>query len=190
MFTITRRQYDLIMHQAQACFPQESGGILGGREDVILGILPVFNQNLYDRTTQFGMTADDIDRGFRFLEKYNLNYYGIYHSHPKGIPYPSKQDLSHGQKYLFIIGLQDRFNPQLIAWEIEKGEPVQVPIRVVDDKLVEEMYLSPENPRLADVAEPDELVRLAKMIDDIIHKRIEYPKDAPTWDSSSFSTTA
>jgi proteasome lid subunit RPN8/RPN11 len=190
MFTITRRQFDMIMHQAQACYPQEAGGILGGREDVILGVLPVFNQYLYDRTKTFGMTPDDIDRGYRFLAKYNLEYYGVYHSHPKGIPYPSKEDLSHNQRYLFIISLADRYNPVLMAWEVDKGEITQVPIRIVNESFVEQMYLSPENPKLLDVAEPDEMTKLSQMIADIINGKMEYKKESPKWDSSSFSTKA
>ena len=147
MFTITQRQYDIIMHQAQACFPQESGGILGGTGGRDPRHTAGFQQYLYDRTESFGMTADDIDRGSRFLEKNKLDYYGIYHSHPKGIPYPSKQDLSHEQKYQFIIGLADRYNPELYAWQVEKGEMTQVPIRIVDESFVEQMYLSPDNPK-------------------------------------------
>jgi len=189
MFIITNRQYDLIMHQAQACYPQEAGGILGGREDVILGVLPVFNQFLYDRTKTFGMTADDIDRGYRFLAKHNLDYYGIYHSHPKGIPYPSREDLSHNQRYHFIVSLADRYNPVFAAWEVEKGEIIQVPIQIVDENLVEQMYLSPEMPSLSESA-PDEMTKLSRMIGDIISGKIEYKKESPKWDSSSFSTTA
>ena len=189
VFMITNRQYDLIMHQAQACFPQESGGILGGRENVILGVLPVFNQFLYDRTRTFGMTADDIDRGYRFLAKHDLDYLGIYHTHPKGIAYPSKEDLAHNQKYHFIVSLADRYNPVFAAWEVEKGEIIQVPIQIVDEKLVEQMYLSPEKPSLSESA-PDEMTRLAGMISDIIEGKIRYNKEAPKWDSSTFSTTA
>jgi [CysO sulfur-carrier protein]-S-L-cysteine hydrolase len=191
MFTITKRQYDLIMHQAEACYPQESGGILGGREDVILGVLPVFNQYLYDRTGSFGITADDIDRGYRFLEKNKLDYYGIYHSHPKGVPYPSKQDLSHGQKYHFIIGLANRYDPEFYAWQVEKGGITQVPIRIVDESFVEQMYLTPENPRLTETAMPDEMKELSKMIDNIIHGRDNtYVKVPEKWDSTTFSTKA
>ena len=189
MFIITQRQYDLIMHQAQACFPQESGGILGGRENVILGVLPVFNQFLYDRTKTFGMTADDIDRGYRFLAKYNLEYYGIYHSHPKGLPYPSREDLSHNQRYHFIVSLADRYNPLLMAWEVAGSQIIQVPIQIVDEGLVEQMYLSPEKPSLSEAA-PDEMTKLSQIIAAIINGKIEYKKESPKWDSSTFSTTA
>ena len=189
VFIITNRQYDLIMHQAQACYPQEAGGILGGRENVILGVLPVFNQFLYDRTKTFGMTADDLDRGYRFLAKHNLEYYGIYHTHPKGIPYPSRADLSHNQKYHFIVSLADRYNPLLMAWEVAGSQIIQVPIQIVDEGLVEQMYLSPEKPSISEAA-PDEMTKLSQMIADIISGKIEYKKESPKWDSSSFSTMA
>lgn len=189
MFTITQHQYELILKQAEACWPQESGGILGGKENVILGILPVFNQYLYDRTKTFGMTSDDIDRGHRFLAKHNLQYYGIYHSHPGGSPYPSREDLAHNERYHFIVSLADRYNPALFAWEFAQGEVTPVPIQVVDDSLVQQMFLSPDRPTLSDSA-PDEMNKLAGMIQDIIEGKIVYPKEAPKWDSSSFSTTA
>ncbi len=191
MFAITRRQYDIIMHQAQACYPQESGGFLGGREGVILGVLPTFNMHLYDRTNTFAMTTDDFDRAARFFEKYKLDSYGVYHSHPKGIPYPSRQDLAHNQKYHFIVGLADRYNPELYAYEVENGEVIPVPIQIVDESLVEQMYLSPEDPKLASAAPPDDMKELADMINAMIEGRdVDYRKEPPKWDSSSFSTRA
>jgi [CysO sulfur-carrier protein]-S-L-cysteine hydrolase len=190
MFTITTRQYELIMHQAQACYPQESGGIMGGRENVILGILPIANQFLYDKTKTFGITGEDVERGMLFLAKNKLEYYGLYHSHPKGIPYPSKEDLSHGQRYLFIVGLADRYNPSLYAYEVVKNQVTPVPIRVVDEHYVQQMYLSPEKPKLSDAANPNEMQTLVGMIRDIVNGKVEYKKEAPKWDSSSFSTTA
>jgi proteasome lid subunit RPN8/RPN11 len=190
MFTITKRQYDLIMHQAQACYPQESGGILGGREGIILGILPVHNKFLYDRTGTFGMDAGDLERGHEFLAKHKLDYYGIYHSHPKGIPYPSKEDMSHGQKFIFIIGLADRHDPGLYAWQVEHNDVTPVPVKIVDESLVEKMYLSPSKPKLADSAPKDELSRLKNIISDILNGKVEYKKEKPKWDSSHFSTLA
>jgi len=191
MFTITKRQYDLIMNQAQACYPQEAGGILGGKENVILGVLPLFNQFLYDRTVTFGITEDDIERGYRFLEKNGLEYYGIYHSHPKGVPFPSKEDLSHGQRFHFIIGLSNRYNPELYAWEVVNGrEIVQVPIRIVDEKMVEQMFLSSDKHHLSDVAPANEMSNLSNMINDMIQGNIQYVKEPPKWDTSSFSTKA
>jgi [CysO sulfur-carrier protein]-S-L-cysteine hydrolase len=190
MFTITKRQYDMIMQQAQACYPQESGGVLGGRENVILGVLPVFNQFLYDRTKTFGIKSDDVDRAYRFFEKNKMQFYGIYHSHPKGIPYPSKEDLSHGQRYLFIIGLADRYNPDLYAYEVVKGSVVPLPIRIVDEAMVDQMFLSADKHKFSDAASADDRTHLTNLINDMLMGRLQYPKDNPVWSSSSFSTKA
>ena len=98
MFKITEHQYNIIMKQAQDCYPQETGGILGGRDDTILGVLPIANKIVQDRTAVFGITAEDIERAYHFLVKHKLEYLGVYHTHPKGIPIPSAQDLAHTEK--------------------------------------------------------------------------------------------
>jgi len=192
MFIITERQYIIIMQQAQSCYPQETGGILGGRENKILAVLPVANKHLYNRTETFQLWQEDIDRGYRFLEKYSMQYMGIYHTHPKGIPYPSEQDLKHGQKYLFIISLKDRYNPELRAWRVEGQNIYAEDIRIISDMGVTVIDIKTGKPKLSENVTKDELVRLAHMIDDFIAGRSPtYLKMEPIkWDASSFSTLA
>jgi len=192
MFIITERQYNIIMQQAQACFPQETGGILGGRENTILGVLPIPNKHLYDRTETFALTSDDIDTGYRFLSKHNLEYLGIYHTHPKGIAYPSEQDLSHNQKYLFIIGLRDRHNPELYAWRVEDGRVFAEDIKIMSDIGVTVVDIKTGKPKLSQNVSAKEFDRLASMIDDMIAGRTPvYQKlDPKNWDASTFSTFA
>ncbi|MGB9613577.1 MAG: Mov34/MPN/PAD-1 family protein [Candidatus Margulisiibacteriota bacterium] len=192
MFKITERQYNIIMQQAQACYPQETGGILGGREDTILGVLPIPNKVLQNRTEAFGITAEDIERAYQFLVKHNLEYLGVYHSHPRGIPYPSEQDLAHHQKYLFIIGLRDRYNPELYAWRIENGKVYPEDIKIMSDIGVTVIDIRTGKPKLSENVSRQEMDRLANMIDEMIAgRRPIYPKLDPTrWDASTFSTFA
>jgi len=192
MFVITERQYNIIMKQAQACYPQESGGFLGGRENTILGVLPIPNKVVQSRNEVFGITADDIELAFRFLVKHNLEYMGIYHSHPRGIPFPSEQDLSHKQKYLFIIGLEDRYNPELYAWRVEGGRVFQEDIKIISDIGVTVIDITTGKPKLSENTTRDEMDKLAHIIDDYISGRSpEYKKLKPTrWDASNFSTLA
>jgi len=180
------------MKQAQACYPQESGGFLGGRENTILGVLPVPNQFLYDRTETFGLTSSDLDRAHKFLVKHKLEYLGIYHSHPKGIPYPSEQDLAHNQKYLFIVGLANRYNPELYAWRVEGKKVFPEDIKIISDVGVTVVDIKTGKPKLSENVPRAELDRIANMIDDLLAgKEPEYPKLRPTnWDASSFSTLA
>ncbi len=192
MFIITEHQYNIIMKQAQACYPQESGGILGGKENTILGVLPIPNKNLYDRTQMFALTDDDIDLAYRFLVKHKLEYLGVYHTHPKGIPVPSAQDLAHNQKYLFIVGLADRYNPELYAWRVEGKKVYREAIKVISDAGITVIDITTGQPKLSENVPTGQMDNLAQMIDDYIDgKEPEYPKIEPSgWDASSFSTFA
>ncbi|OGC23573.1 hypothetical protein A2291_00305 [candidate division WOR-1 bacterium RIFOXYB2_FULL_42_35] len=192
MFIITERQYNIIMQQAQACYPQESGGILGGTDNKIMAVLPIANKNIYDRTKEFALWKEDIERGYAFLEKYNMQYLGIYHTHPQGVPYPSDQDLSHGQKYLFIIGLRDRYNPELRAWRCEGKKVYQEDIKIISDQGITVIDVKTGKPKLSQNTTKEEMDRLALMINAMIEGRDpSYLKLAPSkWDASSFSTFA
>lgn len=192
MFKITERQYHIIMKQAQACYPQETGGFLGGCENTILGVLPIPNKSLQNQTEVFALTSDDLDLAFRFLVKHKLEFLGIYHSHPRGIPVPSAQDLSHRQKYLFIVGLNDRYNPELYAWRVEDGKVYSEDIKIISDAGATVIDIRTGKPQLSEAAPPQYLDRLAQMINDMIAGKMPiYPKLDPTrWDASTFSTFA
>jgi proteasome lid subunit RPN8/RPN11 len=192
MFIITERQYNIIMQQAQACYPQETGGILGGHENTILGVLPIANKFLYDRTQTFGLTGDDIELAYKFLVKHQLEYLGVYHTHPKGVPFPSAQDLSHNQRYLFIVGLKDRYNPELRAWQVQGKNIYAEDIKIISDEGITVIDIKTGKPKLSDNVTKEEMQRLMQMIDSwIAGKEPEYIKQGPIkWDASSFSTLA
>lgn len=192
MFKITERQYHIILKQAQDSFPYEAGGILGGREDTILGVLPIANKAFEKGTETFGLANEDIERAYNFLVKHRLEYLGVYHTHPRGVPYPSEQDLSHNQKYLFIIGLRDRYNPELYVWRVENGQIHQEEIKIISDLGVTVVDVNTGQPKMSDSLSREAMTKLARQIDDwIAGKRPEYPRLAPNnWDASSFSTLA
>jgi proteasome lid subunit RPN8/RPN11 len=192
MFIITERQYNIIMKQAQSCFPQETGGFLGGHDNQILGVLPIPNKNLGDRTQAFALTADDLDLAYRFLVKHKLEYLGIYHSHPGGVPIPSAQDLTHHQKYLFIVGLKDRYNPELFAWRVEQDRLFPEDIKITSDLGALVIDIRTGKPQLTGSASAQYLDRLADMVDGMVAGQMPvYPKcDPQNWDASSFSTFA
>ena len=192
MFKITEHQYNIIMKQAQSCYPQETGGILGGKENTILGVLPIANKVLQNRTEVFAITTEDLERANNFLRKHRLDYLGIYHTHPRGVPYPSAQDLAHNQKYLFIIGLQDRRNPELYGWRVENGRVYAEDIKVVSDIGATVIDIRTGKPKLSENIPDFELAKLTQMIDDWISgKEPEYAKKGPVkGDAGSFSTLA
>jgi proteasome lid subunit RPN8/RPN11 len=180
------------MEQALSCYPQETGGILGGKDNTILGVLPIANKIAQDQTSIFGITAEDIERAYRFLVKHKLEYVGVYHTHPKGVPFPSPQDLAHDQKYLFIIGLQNPRSPELYAWRVEGGKIYAEDIKIISDIGITVLDIRSGKPKLAENLGGTELNKLTRMVNDFIEgKSPEYHKYNPTnWDASSFSTFA
>ncbi|MFC1496742.1 Mov34/MPN/PAD-1 family protein, partial [Candidatus Margulisiibacteriota bacterium] len=145
MFKITQHQYDIIMHQVQSCYPQETGGFLGGLEDKILGVLPVPNKVVGgEGNDEFGLWDEDFTRAHLFFDKHKLKLLGVYHSHPAGVALPSDQDIKatyqKQMRFMFIVGLADRYNPDLRAFLLYRGIE-EIPIQVVSDSGTEVLDL-------------------------------------------------
>lgn len=196
MFKITKRHYDLIIHQALANYPQESGGFLGGRDFVIQAILPVFNQYLYDRQNTFAVSADDKMRAYKLFEKHHLEYFGCYHTHPNGAPIPSKQDLKNKDKFHFIIGLKNPKKPLLCVYSFMHGNVEQIPITVVptEEFSIVDIHAKPSeiSPHWVSKGKTleQEMSLLYDQMEAIKHNKTHYQKGDPMTDQSSFSTSA
>ena len=133
-FSITERHYNIILDQVKNNYPYESGGFIGGKDHVISAIYPVMNQDISNKTDVFSIFPEDIERAHLFFNKHGLKYYGTYHSHPKGAAIPSEQDLSHIQKYLFIISLRDFENPDFAAFRTTGHKQAErVPLRILSN---------------------------------------------------------
>lgn len=193
MFVITEHQYNIIMEQAQTSFPEETGGFLGGKAGEILGVLPVINKSAEGAAKkEFGITGEDIQRAHDFFKKHGLAYLGVYHTHPKGIAYPSDQDLKNFQKHLFIISLKDRYNPEFRAYTVENRQVIPEDIKIIDNRHTTVIDITTGKPKLSQNVLEDEMILLHNMIDNIIDKKNKYTKLAPSskWEASSFSTMA
>jgi proteasome lid subunit RPN8/RPN11 len=193
MFVITDRQYNIIMEQVQSAYPEEAGGFLGGKAGEILGVLPITNKVVDgDAKKEFGVSGEDIQRAHDFFKKHGLVYLGVYHSHPKGIAYPSDQDLRNFQKHLFIISLIDRYNPEFRAYTIENRAVIPEDIKVIDARHVTVIDITTGRPKLSQNVLEDEMTKLRIMINDMIENRAKYPRLAPSnrWEPSSFNTVA
>jgi len=133
-FQITNKHYQTILKQGRDNYPQEIGGFLGGKNGLISAILPIFNQHLYNKTDTFAFTSEDVTRAHQFFDKHGLGYYGLYHTHPKGIAYPSKEDILSGQQYHFILSLRDDAHPVFKAFKVVNKQVIEVPLVVIEDK--------------------------------------------------------
>ena len=196
-FQITQKHYNTIVKQAYDNLPQECGGFLGGDGFTIKAILPLFNWHLYNKTDTFSFTHDDLDRANRFFKKHNLTYYGLYHSHPKGIAYPSQPDIASGQKYHFIISMKDSGNPEFNAFEIIDKSPHYIPINVIADFGFTSIGIHDKEDKKSPSQKmhknpKEEAEHLGNMIENLRNsQQNEYPKMPPKNDDrSDFSTMA
>ena len=202
-FCITRKHYDIILKQGIDNLPIESGGFVGGKEDFIQGILPIYNKHLEDQTGSFAFTKEDILRAHQFFEKHELEYYGLYHTHPNGAAYPSVQDIETGHRYHFILSLADPNQPIFAAYEIINRQPTYIPIVVTDrDVHSKDIHSKKSNKKETSLEEgpshlknksPEEdAIELSQKIHDIKEDNpLNYTKMLPRHkDQSDFSTFA
>lgn len=191
-FSITQRHFELVTEQAVKCFPEETGGILGGKGMEILSIFPIINKQPEDRGNMFGLEGADLERGSIFLKKHGLEFIGLYHTHPKGIAYPSEGDLKQNQKYLFIISVSEKLKTEFRAYATATRQAIPVPLHIISNKNVEVVDIFTGKAQQATDSMQSEREKLSGMIDQMLNQKLKYDKKAPRhpFESSSFNTTA
>ena len=199
-FSISQRHYDIIIDQVKKNYPYESGGFIGGKDLLITAIYPVFNQDISNKTDIFSVNTEDIERAHLFFNQHGLEYYGAYHSHPKGAAIPSKQDLSHIQKYLFIISLRNIDVPDFAAYQVTGVQQAKrVPLNIVSDQQfsVKDIHGKGDKKTLDGFIIPDGMPdyndedKLNKKIDDVFNQSPNYQKDRRLLDNNGdYSTLA
>ena len=152
-FLITQRHYDTIIDQANKNLPKETGGFLGGHGRFIKGILPLFNSVVGDKTKTFGYMQEDAIRARSFFQKNNLEYLGVYHTHPVGSAAPSDQDLKHIQKYMFIISMARPKHPDFACYEVQGRLHQRVSLQIMSQGYsVADIHAKPGSDKVEDVS--------------------------------------
>ena len=98
-----------IILQAQTDYPHEICGIILGKGQTSLEIVPVTNTALSPRTT-FEMAPLEILAVFERIDQEDIQLIAFYHSHPSSPPKPSSTDLAQGYyptTPMLILGKQD-----------------------------------------------------------------------------------
>lgn len=72
--------------------PEEACGILAGRGGTVKAVLPVTNQ--LHSAVRYYMEPLELLRRLRWMDEQNLDFLGIYHSHPSGPDRLSARDVA------------------------------------------------------------------------------------------------
>lgn len=189
---ILQKHYNTLIKQGFDNLPYETGGFLGGKDGTVLAILPTFNKDWDQNKDVFKLYLDDVTSAHTFFKKHNCEYFGVYHTHPKGVAYPSESDINTGQRYHFILSYKNEDQPEFKAYEIINKIPKPLPLLVIPNQGFASKDLAGKGVSVKDKekAEQEDLEnRIWNIIDD---KPNIYEKKPPKdeLDNSQFSTFA
>ncbi|MDV7339378.1 M67 family metallopeptidase [Terasakiella sp. A23] len=125
---ISQDHIDEIFAHTKRVHPEECCGLIIGKGDEVTDLMASRNVSESDRTKTF-----EIDPATRFKlirEQGHDAMIGFYHSHPNGIPYPSKTDktMVYEPEMIWIIATQDEI--KAFKFDEIKQDFAELPIQV------------------------------------------------------------
>ncbi len=126
---LDKSQLAALIAQAQRDAPNETCGVIAGKDGRALEIFPLNN---IDTTPRVRYNADphELLAAFKKMDEQNWEHLAIYHSHPASEAYPSGTDVARA------------FYPDAIYILISLMNPAQPNVRafrIVDEKISEEI---------------------------------------------------
>jgi proteasome lid subunit RPN8/RPN11 len=132
VLTIQHRIVEEIIAHALQEDPRECCGILAGNDNLITHIFKL--TNVEADPDKYWMDPKEQIQTFEEIDRLNLEFLGIYHSHPHSPPSPSPVDIMRAfypTIAFFIISLLDREKPELRSFEIVKRKVKEKKYRVI-----------------------------------------------------------
>jgi proteasome lid subunit RPN8/RPN11 len=132
---ITRTQHTTLIELAKAALPHEACGLLAGKADSVLEVLPL--ANVEHNPVGCGWRADSREqlRAFERIEDQGWELLAIYHSHPRSVAMPSERDIEYAlypdARYV-IVSLVDAASPAVASFRIANGQASEEPLTVLD----------------------------------------------------------
>ena len=125
MISIDPVAKQLMIQDGINTFPDECCGFFYGTEDSIgnrhiTEILVVNNSKYGDKRRRFEISSNDYLKGERFAQVKNLEFLGIYHSHPNHPAIPSEHDRIAAQPYFsyIIISVLSNNTTDMRSWRL------------------------------------------------------------------------
>ncbi len=122
-----------MLSHGRSTYPDEACGILAGTGNTAAVLYRAANAESspvsyqIDPQEQFRIMKEIRDKGMRMV--------AIYHSHPYSPPYPSPTDVKlafYSDAAYIIVGLLNRDNPEVKAFEIANDSVREIDIKVRD----------------------------------------------------------
>ncbi len=132
---LSQEQIDKIISHCRSEFPNESCGILSGKDNIVEKVYRMTNIDksnvsyMMDPKEQFQVMKEMRNDGDKMV--------AIYHSHPHSPAFPSAKDVNlafYSDAVYLIVGLTDSERPEIKAFEIMENKISEVKIEVRDKK--------------------------------------------------------
>jgi proteasome lid subunit RPN8/RPN11 len=146
---LTREQLEQLIAQAMRDAPNETCGIIGGRDDRALKVLALKNVDP-DPRIRYNVDGQELLTALREIEDNGWEHLAIYHSHPGTPAYPSPTDVARAfypdATYL-LISLMNPEQATLRGFRIVDGEIHEITLEIEDEN--EPTHTPRANPRSA-----------------------------------------
>ena len=125
MISIDSKVKELMIQDGLTSFPDECCGFFYGKEDnagnrSVTDILVVNNSKEGDKRRRFEISPKDYLKGEEYALENELEFLGIYHSHPNHPAIPSEHDRVAAQPYFsyIIISVLSNHDTHLRSWRL------------------------------------------------------------------------
>jgi proteasome lid subunit RPN8/RPN11 len=130
MISIQSLANDIMAEDAIGSFPDECCGFFYGTEDargnrIVTHVLVVNNAKEGDKRRRFEISPKDYLRAEQFADENNLQFLGVYHSHPNHPAIPSETDRLSAQPYFsyIIISVYNKEVTDIRSWRLDASFP-------------------------------------------------------------------
>ncbi|MBO9570623.1 MAG: M67 family metallopeptidase [Chitinophagaceae bacterium] len=107
MISIEKEAEKIMFEDAVKAFPDECCGFMFGNEEgesrTVSKALPVYNSATENRKRRFVIAPKDYMNAEKFADENNLQFLGIYHSHPNHPAIPSEHDRIAAQPWFSYV---------------------------------------------------------------------------------------
>jgi proteasome lid subunit RPN8/RPN11 len=124
---LTRGQLEQLIAQARTDAPNETCGVINGKDGRALKIYPMKNVDAEPRT-RYNCAPQELWNAFHEIEENGWEHLAIYHSHPATAAYPSPTDIARA------------FYPDAVYLVVSLMNPAQAVVRgfrIVDGRVTE-----------------------------------------------------
>lgn len=139
MLSIQKSDLQTIIGHCRAGLPNESCGMLGGRDGRVTKVYPM--KNAKPGPDYYEMDPEEQFRVMKDMRESGLELVALFHSHPTGHAYPSSVDVqqaywpgtdlpNYPDAVYLIVSFMDRSNPAARGFTIEQGNVTEVAITV------------------------------------------------------------